>query len=206
MTRRFAHLIAPAVLAAGVAAAPLAAQTRDEVHAIDRATELSGGIGAAASSTETAAILNGSVDWRLTRWVAVEARGSWLARGRGVTGLGADVGGRVNLVRRRAVTPYVGAAFGLYRARMNMGRATVSDFYRGRADTAAMLPTAGRTFTDPAWRLSAGLDVVRHRNLSIRPEATMLIIHRAGATETIASIAIRLGYIFEDHPVTPSTR
>jgi hypothetical protein len=206
MTKRFARLIAPVVLLAGVAIAPLAAQTPAELNVAGRGTELGALVGAAAASTETAPVFSGTVDWRLTRWVAVEARGSWFARGLDATGIGADVGALVNVVRRRAVTPYVGAAFGLYRARMNVAHATVPDFYRRRADDPAMLPTTARAFTDPAWRLSAGIDVVGRRHLSIRPEAAVMIVHRSGSTDTITSIGVRLGYIFEDHPVTPSTR
>jgi hypothetical protein len=74
-----------------------------------------------------------------------------------------------------------------------------------------MTERAGRTashqtFTDPAWRISAGVDFVRHRNISIRPEASVVLVHRNGATDTITSIGVRLGYVFEDHPVTPSVR
>jgi len=63
-----------------------------------------------------------------------------------------------------------------------------------------------RTFTDPAWRMAAGVDIIRRRNLSIRPEASMTLVDRNGATDTIATFGIRLGWIFEDHPVTPSVR
>jgi hypothetical protein len=63
-----------------------------------------------------------------------------------------------------------------------------------------------RTFTDPAWRLSTGVDVVRHRNISIRPEAAVVFVRHNGATDTIATFAVRFGFVFEDHPVTPATR
>jgi hypothetical protein len=48
--------------------------------------------------------------------------------------------------------------------------------------------------------------VIRHRNISIRPEASVILVHRNGATETITTVGVRLGYVFEDHPVTPSVR
>ena len=59
------------------------------------------------------------------------ARGAWFARGAGSDGVNADVGALVNVLPKGRTTPYVGLAFGLYRATIDSG-ATVSTFYRTR--------------------------------------------------------------------------
>lgn len=204
MTNRLGRAIATALLSVGLPAASVQAQARTEPNA-GHATELDGAIAAAVTSSETAPMVAGAVGWSLTRWVTIEARGSWFARGHDANGVGADVGALINLVAKRPVTPYVSFAFGLYRENIGSPAADVSDFYRARANGRDGVGT-GRTFTDPAWRVGGGVDIIRHRHISIRPEASVILVHGHGATDTIATVGIRLGYIFEDHPVTPSVR
>jgi hypothetical protein len=206
MSNRFPRLIVPVVLLLGSVAAPLSAQTPVQSNVAGRGTELGGSVGAANASTETAPVVTGTAGWRLTHRVALEARGSWFARGVDATGIGADVGALVNLVPRRRATPYVGAAFGLYRAQLDVAGDHVPTFYRLRHDDHAMADSTVRTFTDPAWRFSAGVEIVHHRTLSIRPELGVILVHRSGATDTITTLGVRLGYVFEDHPVTPARR
>jgi hypothetical protein len=158
------------------------------------------------TSSDTAPALSGTAAWSVTRWVTVEARGSWFARGDNTQGLGADMGALVNLVARRPVTPYVNVAFGLYHAGIDMPAPELSDFYRTRILEGQGGTGSTRSFTDPAWRFGGGVDVLRHRNISIRPEASVILVYRQGATERITTVGVRLAYVFEDHPVTPSDR
>lgn len=204
MTNRLGRLISPAALMVGLAAASLHAQTPTQSNVAARGTELGGSLAAAITSSDTAPAVAGAAGWRLTRWATVEARGAWFARGDNAQGVGADVGALVNVVARRPVTPYVGVAFGLYRQTVDVPDATVSNFYRKRMG-GSVVP-GSQTFTDPAWRFTAGVDVIRHRNISIRPEASVILVHGAGATDTITTVGVRLGYVFEDHPVTPAIR
>ncbi len=205
MTNRLGRLVASAALVSGLAAGPARAQTPAQLDLAGGGTELGGSIAAASTSSDTGATIAGTAGWRITRWVTAEARGAWFARGAGSDGVNADVGALVNVVPKGRTTPYVGLAFGLYRATID-GGATVSSFYRTRMQQASAGSTSPQTFTDPAWRVSAGVDVIRHRNISVRPEASVILVRRNGTTDTIATFGVRLGYIFEDHPVTPSAR
>jgi hypothetical protein len=194
-----------AVLSAATAAGA-GAQTAVESNLAAHGTELGGTIAAAVTASETAPMVSGSAGWGLSRWVLVEARGAWFARGENTHGVNADVGAVVNLISKRQTTPYAGLAFGLYQETTSSSAAEVSPFYRKRMTEPAGRPGSQQTFTDPAWRISGGIDFVRHRNISIRPEASVVLVHRNGATDTITTIGVRLGYVFEDHPVTPSIR
>lgn len=206
MTNHRVHLIAAAALLAGLSAGAVSAQTPSQLNPAGRGTELGGSLGVADATSDTGVAIAGSADWRLTRWVAIEAAGGWFARGPSHNGTSADIGLLVNLVPRRRTTPYVGAAFGLYRTTIDAGAADVPAFYARRMHMDAAIADGPRTFTDPAWRLSAGVDFVSHRNISVRPEASVIFVRRHGAADTITTFGIRLGFAFEDHPVTPAVR
>jgi hypothetical protein len=206
MTTHLSRLIAPAAFMVGLTAASLHAQEPAQSNIAGHGTELGGSIGAAVTSSETAPVVAGDAGWSITRWVTLQAQGAWFARGDNTKGVGADVGALVNIVARRPVTPYVGLAFGLYRATITAPAMGLSDFYRTRMDHMGRTVTSSGRFTDPAWRFSAGVDVIRHRNVSIRPEASVILVHGHGASDTITTVGVRLGYVFEDHPVTPSIR
>ena len=206
MTNRPGRLIAAAALMAGLTAIQAHAQTPSQLNPAGRGTALGVSIGAADTTSDTGLVIAGTADWRITRWVAIEAAGSWFARGRGHHGTGADIGALVNVVPKRRTTPYLGVAFGLYRTTIHSGLDAVPAFYARRMTSNPTVADGPRTFTDPAWRLSAGVDFIRHRNISVRPEASVVLVHRAGATDTITTFAIRLGFLFEDRPVTPNRR
>lgn len=206
MTNRPGRLIAAAALMAGLTAGAAGAQTTSQLNPAGRGTELGRSVGAAHATSGTGLVIAGSADWRLTRWVAVEAAGGWFARGPGHDATSADIGLLVNVVPKRRTTPYVGAAFGLYRTTVDTDTGAAPAFYARRMHRDAAVADGPRAFTDPAWRLTAGVDFTRHRNISIRPETSVVFVHRDGATDTIATFAIRFGFVFEDHPVTPAIR
>jgi hypothetical protein len=205
MMNRLRPSIALSTIMAALTATWAGAQTPAQSHFLDRGTELGGSFAAAATSSETAPMLSGTAGWGINPWFTIEGRGAWFARGEHTNGLGADVGALVNVVRKRHTTPYVAVAFGLYRQTIDTDMADVSDFYRHRMHQ-SVGGLSVRTFTDPAWRFGAGVDMIRHRTISIRPEAGVTLVHRNGATDTITTFGVRLGWIFEDHPVTPSVR
>lgn len=188
-----------ALLIVSLTAASAAAQTPSQLNPAGRGTELGGSIGTAHSASDTALVLIGTADWRVTRWVTIEAAGGWFARGAEMNGISADIGALVNVVPKRRTTPYVGLAFGLHRTIIDPGAPDVPAFYARRMHGGMTGRAGPRTFTDPAWRLSAGVDFVRHRNISVRPEASVVLVHRHGATDAISIFAVRLGFAFEDH-------
>lgn len=184
-----------------VAAGHASAQSLSGTNLWAHGTELGLLAGGAASSTQTGPMVAGTVDWSVNRWAAIEARGSWFDRGAGANAFAADVGALVNVIAKRSVTPFVGAGFGLYRASFASAASEMSAFYRAR-----MMPSMvgdAMSFTDPATRITGGVDVIVHRSISIRPEASLLVVARDGQHQTVVTVGVRLGYRFENHPITP---
>lgn len=171
-----------------------------------RSTELGVALGVASASAKTGAMLSGIVGWQFTRWVAVEGRGSWFDRGTGADAFAADLSAVLDVVPRQRVTPHVLAGVGFYRASFDSLTSTMTGFYRNRMDAAMFGPMGGTraSFTDPAFRLGGGVDIVTRRNLVLRPEAAALLVHHGSQTEAVGTFGIRFAYRFEDHPVTPS--
>lgn len=189
------------VIVMSVVAGPASAQGLAAPNLWARGTELGLLAGGAASSSTTGPMLAGTVNWSVNRWTAIEARGSWFDRGAGASGFGADVGALVNLIAKRSVTPFVGGGFGLYRASFASAASEMPSFYRGRM-TPSMVADA-MSFTDPAARVTGGVDVIVRRSISIRPEASVLLVAGDGRHETMVTFGVRVGYRFEEHPITP---
>jgi hypothetical protein len=199
-------VLAPAVLSlflvAPEHAAAAGAQQAPSVPSFDRGTALGVLVGGASSTHLSGTTVAGIVSWQITRWVAVEGRAGWFDAEAQSDGFGADIGLLVNVVPSQRVTPYVGAAFGLYRASFEPSASSAADFYRSRIGAPDGVGSLA-TFTDPAARFSFGVDVVARRYLSIRPEASAMVVFRRGDSYAAAILGLRLGYRFEDHPVTP---
>lgn len=163
-----------------------------------RGTELA----VSAGGATTGPMVAGSVKWEMTRWVAIEGRGAWFDRGDDARGFGADLSALVNLVAKRPVTPFLGAGFGLHRASFDGAPPAMTDFYRMRMRSGRF--AGSHVFTDPALRLTAGVDVIARRHWALRPDVSLLLVRAGGDGETLASAGISVGYRFEDHPITPS--
>jgi hypothetical protein len=189
------------VLALAVAA-PAVAQAA-ATPSPERSSNLGVFVGGAATSAHTGPTLSGIAGWQLTRWLAFEGRGSWLRREAGADAFAADLGTVVNVVPSQTVTPFVGAAFGLYRVSFDSPAASASDFYRRRMRALSGIAPRNPTFTDPAFRISAGVEILARRNLTIRPEASAIIVRRGGHGQAIAVFGAKVGYRFEDRPITP---
>jgi hypothetical protein len=161
-------------------------------------TELAVFVGSATTGPMVAA----SVGWEVTRWIAIEGRGAWFDRGDDARGFGADLNALVNLVAKRPVTPFLGAGFGLYRASFDGAAPAMTDVYRARMRSGRF--TGSHVFTDPALRLTAGVDIIARRHWALRPDVSLLMVRAGGAGETFGAAGISVGYRFEDHPITPS--
>lgn len=200
---RSSRLIAALGLALGVfVMAPGRATAQDRPPAPERGTHLDGLVGVGTTDVHTGAVLSGIVGWRVISEAAAEVRGTWLARGTGASAFHADVGGIFNVLNRERVRPFVGGGFGLYRASFDSSASRMSGFYRARLGT-GVVGNQSHTFVDPAFRLSAGVDWRVHARLSIRPEVSGVFVRRGGRGESIAILGCRVGYRFEDRPVTP---
>ena len=208
MSSHFARLVILPLAAFALAAAPVRAQEALGGNEWAHSTELGAAIGGATGGTgggHAGAILGGTAAWQVSRWVAVEGRGGWFDRGTGASGFAADLSALVGFVPKQRVTPYASAGFGLYRASFDSSNAPMSTFYRRRLSASGAALGAGATFTDPAFRFGAGVDLIARRNVSFRPEASVLLVRRDGTTETIGTVGLRIAYRFEAHPVTPAT-
>jgi hypothetical protein len=137
--------------------------------------------------------------WEVTRWWSVEARGAWFAPGDGSNGFSADLGAVVNVIPRQDVTPYVGASFGFYRAMFDSAMTPMPSFYRHRVE--ANNRPERLMFTDPAFRVTAGVEILNGRNITIRPEASSMLVWRDGRSDAMAMVGVRFGYRFEDKTV-----
>jgi hypothetical protein len=60
------------------------------------------------------------------------------------------------------------------------------------------------SFTDPVFHVGAGLNIFTSRHLALQPAIEALIVTSDSHAYTIAAFSLRLGYHFEDHPVTLS--
>jgi hypothetical protein len=54
------------------------------------------------------------------------------------------------------------------------------------------------SFTDPALRLTAGVDLTTPRNLTIRPEVSSMVVWRDGRSDLVGLVGVRFGYRFEE--------
>ncbi|MBM3772444.1 MAG: hypothetical protein FJW27_14400 [Acidimicrobiia bacterium] len=190
------------VVLAAFLAAHETAMAQDRPPGPERGTHLDGFLGAGTSDAHTGPVLAGIVGWRLVPGAAAEVRGSWLARGTGASAFHADVGGIFNVLNRERVRPFVGAGFGLYRATFDSSASPMSGFYRGRLRQ-GIVGDPSQSFVDPAFRLSAGVDWRVHDRISVRPKVSGVFVRRGGRGESVAMVGCRIGYRFEDRPVTP---
>jgi hypothetical protein len=187
---RTAFVTATAILLA----TPLGAQPSDQPPESQRATELGVLVGGAASAA-TGAVAAGIAGWEMNRWSSIEARGAWFAPGDGSSAFSADIGGLFNIVPRQTITPYVGASIGLYRAMFDSPSTPMPSFYRFRVPMD--MRTERLMFTDPAFRFTAGVQILNGRRITVRPEASSMVMWRDGRSEAITMIGVRFGYRFE---------
>jgi hypothetical protein len=178
-------------------APPLAAQD-SKAYDWSHGTTWTGVVGAAsAESADTRATLGGGFGWTLNRWVAVEASGQWLMPRHEDHGFSADITAVVNLARQGRVIPFVGGGMGLYIASFDTTTGTVPDFYQARIPENSAI--THRTFTDPMFAFSAGMDIATRGRWSIRPVVDVKLVTDGSGAYPIAIGAVHIRYRFERH-------
>jgi hypothetical protein len=177
----------------GAAAAQTDANANRWAHASQIGAFIAGSTGAGTGVT-----LGGTAGWEISHWATIEARANWFDRGPGADAFSATIGALVNVVPRNTLTPFLAAGYGLHHASFGANTASIPPFYseRGEGGTA-------NSFTDPAFQLGAGVDAITRRHWSIRPEVSVVIVRGGGRTDTFGTFGVRVGYRFEDRPVTP---
>jgi len=201
MTRVYRFTVM-ALLMAAVAHAQTSTPHRDWEHA----TELAGVAAAASVADVTDLALGGLAGWDLSPHVTIEGRGLWLNRGTRDTAFTGDLGALLRFGSRQTARPYVGGGFGLYRESVQPQSEGVPKFYRDRLTPGLLAGQEHVVFTDPAVRLTAGMEFIVHRHVTLRPELSTLLVWGGDAHQTVVMAGLRVGYRFEDHPVTPRVR
>jgi hypothetical protein len=158
--------------------------------------------GAAARSGDKAAIAGGAFGWEIKPWFAIEGGGTWLDWGQGARAFAPSITAQVALLTPRPFVPFLSGGVGLYHASFNRLDSAMPGFYRRRVmDMADMGSTV--TFTDPSVVGGGGVNLFVSRHWTIRPEILATAVLRNSRSFVVTTGAVRLGYHFEDHPVTP---
>jgi hypothetical protein len=102
----------------------------------------------------------------------------------------------------RPFVPFLAAGIGLYHATFNRLDAGMPTFYRRRM-MSMPTPSTTATFTDPSLTGGGGITMFLSRHWSLRPEVMATVVMRDSRSFVVTTGAVRLGYHFEDHPITP---
>ncbi|NOT45213.1 MAG: outer membrane beta-barrel protein [Acidobacteria bacterium] len=181
---------------------PLVARAQTSGSEWERGTTIAV-FGGAASAEGTTPAGGFGAGWELTPHLTLDGSGWWLGEGRGTTSFAVLLGGRVTLVPAQRVMPFLSGGFGVHHASVDLGNQDVPDFYRSRTDTGGGTLQGTQAFTDAAWAIGAGLDIIVRQHLSIRPEIRMVAVSADQRTRRVAVWGVHVAYHFEDRFVTP---
>ena len=158
--------------------------------------------GGAATSGDYAAAAGGACGWELTPRFALEGSGTWLDWGQQSHAFAAMLTTRVAVLTPHPVVPFLAAGMGVYHATFGRFDAAMPRFYRHRMAGFASGPGRMMAFTDPSLVGGGGFDVFLSRHWTIRPEVMANVVLRDSYSFVATTGVVRLGYHFEDHPVT----
>jgi hypothetical protein len=183
-------------------AGPARAQIAPDSWRTGTAVTLFGGV--ATATSDAGAIGGGAVGWEVTPRFTLEGAVSWLDRADASEGFGAALKVRTSVGHRRT-SPFIEGGFGLYRASIDPVGRHVPEFYQRRiADYGAGMNR--RVFTDPAFNVGGGWTWFLSRHVALQPAIDATIVTRDAHSVVITAATVRLGYHFEDHPVTLTRR
>ena len=174
------------------------AQTTPAARQFSWGSTVSGLVGAARSSGETAATFGAGIGWEGNPRFELGAQAAWLNQRTDITGFAASLFGVWTMAtgdRSRAV-PFLKGGFGLYRASFDDPTTPLPSFYAGRDGSA-------RRFTDPTFTAGGGLSVYLSRHISVRPVVEAVLIRRYSKSQVIPMATVQAVYHFEKHNVTP---
>jgi hypothetical protein len=160
--------------------------------------------GAAVTTRDRAAAGGGAMGWEIKPWFALEGSGGWLDWGHDAHAFTATMTARAALLTRRPAVPFLAGGVGVYHASFDRFTSSIPQFYRRRMGAMPDQPRHMMTFTDPSLVAGGGMEVFVSRHWTIRPEVMAHIVLRDARGFIATTGVVRLGYHFEDHPVTPS--
>jgi hypothetical protein len=204
MTRR-SVLAVGALIVTQIAHAPVASAQTAATHEWSHGTILTALAGAAtAPSADTRATLGGGFGWEINHRVSVEGSGAWLVPRHDDQGFAADLTALVHLTRPIKIAPFVGGGVGLYIASFDTTAGPLPDFYQKRLPQDS--PVTQRTFTDPSFVFTGGVDILATPRWSIRPDVSVKLVTDGSSAYAITIAAVRIAYHFEFHDVVHSRR
>jgi hypothetical protein len=181
------------------AALPAQAQGPLPAHQWSHCATLTGSGGVATGSDHTGATLGGAIGWEITPRLALEGSATWFDKQIGSTAFAAGLSVRALVTESSWLAPFVEGGFGLYAASFDPNRATdIPSFYASR-----MSGTITNWFTDPAFFVGAGVDLMRRSNFAVRPTAGAIVAVRDGDAYTVGTFAVRIEYHFGGLPPAP---
>ena len=216
----FAHRLQVAVLAMVMAAAPAAAQgvapkqpqttPSPQTRAVppgnmwSHGTTLNGFAGAATATRDRAGVGGGAMGWEVKPWFALEGTAGWFDWGHHANAFTATLAAHVAILTPRPIVPFLAGGFGMYHASFDRSDNAMPRFYQRRMAGMSDRPALKTTFTDPSVVAGGGVEMFVSRHWTVRPEVMANVVVRDGRSFVATTGVVRLGYHFEEHPVTPS--
>jgi hypothetical protein len=191
------------LLAAGTASAQTSAPLLPPPDTWTHGTTLNVFAGGATGGHDRAGAAGGAFGWELTPRVGLEGGGTWFDWGPGARASAAAITTQVAVITARPAVPFLSAGVGLYHATFNRTDAAMPSFYRRRMATMMNQPSSTTTFTDPSVAGGGGITLFLNRHWTLRPEVMATVVLRDSRSFVVTTGALRLGYHFEDHPITP---
>jgi len=161
--------------------------------------------GGATGGHDTAGAAGGAFGWELTPRTSVEGSGTWFDWGPSAHAFTANITTQVALATARPAVPFLAVGVGLYHATFNRLDTAIPTFYRRRMPAVMSEGSTTAIFTDPTVAGGGGVTIFLSRHWTLRPEVIATVVLRDSRSMVVTTGVLRLGYHFEDHPVTPLT-
>jgi hypothetical protein len=188
-----------------MALAALASAQESTEGAWSHGTTLNAFAGVASEPTAGTATAGGSIGWQWSPTMSIEGTGAWFNSQSSSPWFSAALKVQTRLAHARGANPFVEGGIGLYQASFDAGQTDVPEFYRKRmTDQAGTMMS--HSFRDPSVVFGGGLNVVATRHFALRPTVEVTVVLRNSDSYTTTAGVLKLAYIFENHPVTPTKR
>jgi hypothetical protein len=166
-------------------------------------TMLSVSAGGSFDGSQAGPLAGASLGWEVLPWFGLEGSGAWLDRGTRATAFAADMKALFGLTRPAPLVPFVAAGVGLYRTSFDRAFSPMPAFYGRRMAQATAMNTSV-TFTDPSVVVGGGLNIFVTQHAALRPAVETAFVIGDLRNYAVTTVAVRMTYHFEDHPITPS--
>jgi hypothetical protein len=142
----------------------------------------------------------------LVAGLSFAANGMWLDLANSETGFSAAFTTHLNLATDTTAVPFLAGGVGFYHASLDRSDDAAPAFYANRFKTDGERLDRKQTFTDPAFTVGGGVDIVVSPQLALRPQGDVMFVVGGGDTRVLPVFTLHLTYHFHDHPMTPSRR